>query len=64
MAIISDSGADVALSPLNMAGHGEGELGFHLATKLQDALMDAKCVSKRMRSSVQKEISPHFAMED
>ena len=37
MAIIVDSGADVALFPLNMADHGEGELEFNPATKLQGA---------------------------
>ena len=39
MAIIIDSGADVdvALFPLSMADHGEGELQFSTKTKLQDA---------------------------
>ena len=33
MAIIIDSGADVALSPLSMADHGEGELEYSAKTK-------------------------------
>ena len=37
VAIILDSGADVALFPLSMAGHGKGELQFSTKTKLQDA---------------------------
>ena len=37
VAIIIDSGADVALFPLSVAGHGEGELQFSTKTKLQDA---------------------------
>ena len=40
MAIIIDSGADVALValfPLSMADHGEGGLQFSTKTKLQDA---------------------------
>ena len=37
MAIVIDSGADVAQFPLNMAGHREGELEFKSATKLQAA---------------------------
>ena len=37
MAIIIDSGADVALFPASMAGHGEGELEFSAKTQLQDA---------------------------
>ena len=32
-----DSGADVALFPLSMANHEEGELQFSTKTKLQDA---------------------------
>ena len=36
MAIIIDSGADVALFPLSVADHGEGELEFSARTKLQD----------------------------
>ena len=36
MAIIIDSGADVALFPLSMAHRGEGELEFSTKTKLQD----------------------------
>ena len=35
--IIIDSGADVALFPLTMADHGEGELQLSAKTKLQDA---------------------------
>ena len=31
------SGADIALYPLSVADHGEGELEFNAATKLQDA---------------------------
>ena len=34
--VIIDSGADVALSPLSMADHGEGELQFSTKTQLQD----------------------------
>ena len=49
MAIIIDSGADVALFPLSMANHGEGELEFSTKTKLQDA---------------QGNRIPYFAMED
>ena len=37
VAIIIDSGADVALFPLSMADHGEGELQFSAKTKLQGA---------------------------
>ena len=37
MAIIFGSGADVALFPLSMADHGEGEPQFSTKTKLQDA---------------------------
>ena len=37
MAITSDSGADVALFPLSMAGHGEGEVEFNTKAKLQNA---------------------------
>ena len=37
VAIIIDSGADVALFSLTMADHGEGEPEFNAATKLQDA---------------------------
>ena len=33
VAISIDSGADVALVPLSMADHGEGELEFNSATK-------------------------------
>ena len=36
-AVIIDSGSDVALFLLDMADHGEGELEFNPATKLQDA---------------------------
>ena len=36
VAIIIDSGADVALFSLSMAGHGEGEFEFSTKTKLQD----------------------------
>ena len=32
-----DSGADVALFPLSIADHGDGELQFSTKTKLQDA---------------------------
>ena len=35
--MIIDSGADVALFPLSVADHGEGELQFSAKTKLQDA---------------------------
>ena len=37
VAIVIDSGADVALFPVSMADHGEGELQFSTKTKLQDA---------------------------
>ena len=37
MATVSDSGAGVALFPLSMAGHGEGELDYSAKTKQQDA---------------------------
>ena len=60
VAIIFDSGADVALFPLNMADHGEGELAPNSATKLQDAQGDCmptgceNCRNLPARSSVQK----------
>ena len=37
VAIIIDSGVDVALFPLSMANRGEGELEFSAKTRLQDA---------------------------
>ena len=36
VAIIIDSGADVALFPLSVADRGNGELQFSAKTKLQD----------------------------
>ena len=37
VAIIVDSGADVALFPFSMADHGEGEIQFSTKTKIQHA---------------------------
>ena len=50
----------VALFPLNLAGHGEGELEVNSATKLQDAegIASAKSVEISLRDVDGREVLP------
>ena len=61
VAIIIDSGADVALFSLSMAGHGEGEFEFSTKTKLQD--VRGNHIPQGVRSSSQRECGLQFKSE-
>ena len=56
VAIIVDSGADVALFPLSMADHGEGALQFSTKTKLQNA--QGSCIPKEARKVLKFPCAP------
>ena len=56
VAIIIDSGADVALFPLSMADHGEGALQFSTKTKLQNA--QGSCIPKEARKVLKFPCAP------